>query len=105
MFPWNEKFRPLLTKVQVRTLSNLIEVSKIDLIDIMVLDIEGYEISAIKGLDSKYDPRIMVIETRKRDAFEINDLMLGKGYILFENLSKFSTASDPSWSEDHQDYL
>ena len=105
VFPWNEKFRPLLTKVQVRTLSNLIEVSKIDLIDIMVLDIEGYEISAIKGLNSKYDPRIMVIETRKRDAFEINDLMLGKGYVLFENLSKFTTASDPSWSKDHQDYL
>lgn len=105
VFPWNKKLRPLITKVQVRTLSNLIEVSKIDLIDIMILDIEGYEMSAIKGLDSKYDPRIMVIETRKRDAFEINELMLGKGYVLFENLSRFLTASNPQWSKNHQDYL
>ena len=105
VFPWNNKFRPLITKVHVRTLSSLIEVSKIDLIDIMILDIEGYEIPAIKGLDNKYAPRIMAIETRKRDAFEINDLMLGKGYILVENLSEFSIASNPQWSKDHQDYL
>ena len=94
-----------LTKVEVRTLSSLIEVSKIDFIDIMTLDIEGYEIPAIKGLNSEYDPRIMAIETRKRDAFEINDLMLGKGYVMLENLSKFSTALNPQWSKDHQDYL
>ena len=71
----------------------------------MILDIEGYEIPALKGLDKNYHPRIVAIETRKRDAFEINDLMLSKGYILYENLSRFSALSNPEWSKDHQDYL
>ena len=99
------KINSLTTKIQVKTLSILIEASKIDLIDIMILDIEGYEIPALKGLDRNYHPRIVAIETRKRDALEINDLMLSKGYILYENLSRFSVLSNPEWSKDHQDYL
>ena len=101
----NNKIKPLTTKIQVKTLSSLIEASKIDLIDIMILDIEGYEIPALKGLDRKHDPRIVAVETRKKDAFGINDIMLSKGYILYENLSRFSAESDHQWSKDHQDYL
>jgi len=101
----NRETKALTKKVKVTTLTKLIQASGIYCIDIMSLDIEGYEIPALKGLEDKYNPRIMAIETRKRDAFEINDLMLAKGYILVENLSRFSGANNPNWSKDHQDYL
>ena len=101
----NRQTKPLTTKVQITTLTKLIKATSISRIDIMSLDIEGYEIPALKGLEDQCNPRILAIETRKKDAFEINDLMLRKGYILAENLSMFSTASSPTWSKDHQDYL
>jgi FkbM family methyltransferase len=97
--------KALMAKVQVTTLTRLIEISGVNCIDIMSLDIEGYEIPALKGLEDKCNPRILAIETRKKDAFDINDLMLAKGYILVENLSRFTEANNPIWSKDHQDYL
>lgn len=94
-----------LMKVKASTLSCLIDASKVDQVDILVLDIEGHEIPALLGLKEKHCPRVVAIETWKKDAFEINDLMLSRGYILVENLSMFAPSTHPGWSQDHQDYL
>lgn len=78
----SKETKSLTTKVQLTTLTKLIKATGISCIDLMTLDIEGYEIPALKGLEDQYNPRLLAIETRKRDAFEINDLLLDKGYIL-----------------------
>jgi len=68
--------------VQMKTLTSIFNDLNIYQIDIISLDIEGYEVEALKGLDlSKYQPRIFVIEYKdevhKRD---LESLLFKHGY-------------------------
>lgn len=52
-------------KVPATTLSQLIEAAELPRIDLLSLDVEGYEIEALKGLDlQRHRPRFMCIEVR-----------------------------------------
>lgn len=94
-------------KVPARTITDILHSTHVDRVDIMTLDIEGYEAIAIKGI-SRIDPskpRILIVETRRRDAMEISEMLLSLDYILFANLSRFEASKDPDWTGDHQDFL
>jgi len=57
--------------VKTTTLTKLLDKYKISKIDFFSLDVEGYELSVLKGLDlDKYCPTYMLIEARYRDEIE-----------------------------------
>ena len=56
--------------VPARTLSSILEEHRIVKIDLFSLDVEGYEIEVLKGLDlTRFRPTFMVVETKQLDAF------------------------------------
>lgn len=72
--------------VPARTLTSVIEKYNPKKIDFLSLDVEGYEIEVLKGLDfSKYTPDYICVEARFEDEI-IN--YLSKYYSLVERLTK-----------------
>ena len=97
----------LKSMVECRTIADILIDASAPRIDIMIIDVEGYEVEAIKGLSKLGGlfPRIIVVETRKKNQFEACEILLAMNYILVSNLSLFSLQSNPQWSGDHQDFL
>lgn len=57
--------------VPVRTLTSILDECKIKEIDLFSLDVEGYELNVLKGLDfERYRPKYMCIEARFRKEIE-----------------------------------
>jgi hypothetical protein len=79
--------------VPERTLSFIFDQHGINHIDFLSLDIEGYEVQALKGLDlGRHRPHIMVIESDTPEhTRQINDLLVPAGYhvILEKNINIF----------------
>jgi hypothetical protein len=70
----------------MRTLTSIFDELKVSHIDFVSLDIEGYEVMALKGLDfSKHKPRVFVIEYKD----EVHKGQLEE--ILFKNDYHFLT--------------
>jgi FkbM family methyltransferase len=54
-----------------RTLGSIIEQYAIKHIDLLSLDVEGYELQALKGLDlDRHKPRFMLVEARYREEID-----------------------------------
>lgn len=80
-------------EVQARTLNSLVEDSGFTKIDFLSLDVEGYELEVLKGLDfDKYLPTFMLIECRNDSDKNAIEQYLGSKYTFVEQLS-------------HRDYL
>lgn len=79
-------------EVPARTLSSLLdEVAGLEKIDFFSLDVEGYELDVLKGLDfSRHRPVYILVEARFFD--EINDYLTSQAYTVVEQLT-------------HHDYL
>jgi len=73
-------------KVTVNTLDNVLHENTIDNIDILVLDVEGYEENVLKGFTiEKYKPSIFIIEIADQHPdFITNDIMMKKYQFLRE---------------------
>ena len=97
------KARPALTTVPARTLNEVLTSFGVTDIDLLSLDVEGFEFKVLTGL-TDFRPRIVIIETRSFDAFLMSELMLSKGYLLAANLSNFNVIDHPQWTSDHQDF-
>lgn len=77
--------------VPTMTLSHILEKHGIKKIDFLSLDVEGYELEALRGLDlTKYSPKYILVEARYKD--EIDIFMKKSGYAEIAKLS-------------HHDYL
>ena len=77
-------------------------------IDFFALDVEGYEIEVLKGIDfDRLHISWMLIEcnTDHYSYEELQDFMTSKGYIQVANISNFTKENTPSWPGTHQDYL
>lgn len=88
----NHKKRKQQNRVEVKTatLTSLLEKNNITKIDFFSLDVEGYEISVLNGLDFiKYRPKYILIETENRLNYQsvVRDYMIEKNYKFLERLS------------------
>lgn len=85
IFGWSDNDRRIETLfVKQKKLTTIIEQEIPDLshIDIMSLDIEGYELNCLRGLDlTKYPPKVIVLENANHDL-EIKQYLEQYGYRL-----------------------
>jgi FkbM family methyltransferase len=93
-----------LTTVKASTLDQIYQASRVSQPDLMILDVEGYELKVLQGMGTRLRPRVVIIETRKRDCQSIAELMLKRGYLMAANLSDFAHNTHQGWSGDHQDF-
>jgi FkbM family methyltransferase len=90
------------------TFSELSKKHNINKVDVFFLDVEGYEIEVLKGIDfEEVDIQFFVIEVNYNffSLSEIDSFMLKKGYENIKNLSNFNPTNCPSWPKNHQDFL
>jgi FkbM family methyltransferase len=72
-------------KTPSATLSSILEKHSISKIDFLSLDVEGYEISVLKGIDfNKHSPNYMLVEARYRKEI---DALLSSLYEPIEDLT------------------
>ena len=72
-------------EVPVRTLTSVLDEAGARAIDLLSLDVEGYELQVLAGLDlARYRPRYMLIEARFREEI---DERLARDYVVADELS------------------
>ena len=75
--------------VPARTLTSVLDEARVERIDFFSLDVEGYEVSVLKGLDlDKYRPEYILVETNFRD--EVDEHLCGR-YEVVAELSNHDT--------------
>ena len=76
--------------VNMRTLTTIFDENKVSSIDFISLDIEGYEVEALLGLDlNKYRPRLMVIEYKDEEhKNRLEAILSPQGYIHLSTLNE-----------------
>lgn len=84
---WREKYSEFFTGfekqlVSKRRLDSIFDDYGVKEIDILSLDIEGYEVEALKGIDfKKYKPAVMVIESdTQAHRKQLEDILITAGY-------------------------
>lgn len=84
-------FKPRIETSMVAAirLEEILTEHQISKVDLMVLDVEGFELQVLRGLET-VAPRLVIIETRSEDSQEIAELMLSRDYLLCGNVSGFS---------------
>lgn len=95
-----------LINVKSCTLKNIVEKHNIEEIDFMSLDVEGFEFEVLKGinLNSKWSPKIFLIEIYNKDIENIFNL-LKPYYDIVGNFSNYNKKDNPYWDGTHNDYL
>lgn len=90
------------------TLSNVLRAFSIKKVDFLSLDVEGYELNALKGLDfDEFDVKYILVEvnTRDYDLEDMDEFLEKHGYKNLGCLSNFSKETNEGWDGSHQDYL
>ena len=91
----------------VDTLEHILDsVPNVPSIDFLSLDVEGYEIQVLEGLNlKKYRPRYMLIEVYKKDFNRLVYFLDEHEYTLINNMSGYTFETNPLWDGKHNDYL
>lgn len=85
-----QKYHTDLVEVEVeaRTLTDLLDECSFRHVDFLSLDVEGYEIEVLRGLDlHKYKPAFLLIECRDSGSKNSLESFLGDSYTFVEKLS------------------
>ena len=92
--------------VDAHTLQDLIDKTEHDFIDFLSLDVEGYELDVLKGVDfTRQIIDYILIEVYSRDKDILFSFMEDKGYTTIGNISNFTKETHPNWDGTHNDYL
>lgn len=91
---WKKEFGQYFTgfqeqKVKKRRLDSLFSENQVKEIDFLSLDIEGYEVEALRGIDfKKYKPAVIVVESDSHEHRKgIEDMLCPAGYHAIGELS------------------
>ena len=93
--------------VPAKTLSEIISMANITQpIDFLSLDVEGYELNVLKGLDfTIHRPNVLLIEIYTHSFDAIQTFLIEKGYKFITNLTNYNPIDNPHWDGTHNDYL
>lgn len=92
--------------VPARTLNSILEELKLEGINLLSLDVEGYEYEVLKGFDiSKYHPKYVIIEVYDKIKADIFRYMTFNGYWVADNLTMYNHGEYPCWDGTCNDYL
>lgn len=96
-----------LTQVNAYTLDSLLETYAKDApIDLISLDVEGYELEVLKGLSlNKVRPRFLLIEVYACDFQKIVQYLEQFSYKIHSNFSNYNKVQCPGWDGTHNDFL
>ena len=98
--------RKNLELVPTLTLNYILEKHKIEKIDFFSLDVEGYELEVLKGINfKKFKPKYILIEIYNHLFEPITNFLKNENYILVQNVSNFNKNDYPNWDGSHNDYL
>jgi len=95
-------------KVKSKTLTEVLTSLNMLHVDLLSLDVEGYEIEVLNGINfDTINIEYMLIEVNTDDytLLELDNLLLSKGFENIGNISNFTPITLPSWPGNHQDYL
>jgi FkbM family methyltransferase len=96
-----------IAEAHAKTLSSILKEQGVKKVDFLSLDVEGYELEALKGIDfSEVEITHILVEVNLKDySLEEMDKYLGQfGYKNIACLSGF-TEGMKGWDGSHQDYL
>lgn len=94
-----------LNRVSARTLQSVIDESGYNYIDFLSLDVEGYELNVLKGIDfDKQNIKYMLIEVYEKDKTNIFEFLKEKNYDIVENVTNFAV-NGGYWDGTHDDYF
>lgn len=94
--------------VQATTLNKILSehINYNQVIDFLSLDVEGYELEVLKGLNlKKYRPIYLLIEIYNFDYDNIVNFLLQNNYKLVCNFSDYNKTDNKIWDGTHNDYL
>lgn len=95
-----------ITTIKTRTLTSLLKEYNIDKVDFMSIDVEGFEIDVLRGMDFNiWKPKYILVEINGNDRVDIESILSKYGYINLINLSDFGPHNNPLWDGTHNDYL
>jgi FkbM family methyltransferase len=98
--------RTYLDSVPCRTLTSILDEYKVEKIDLFSLDVEGYELEVLKGLDfNKYSPNYLLIEIYSYNFDELFIFLRERNYDLIISTTNFNYVDNPFWDGTHNDYL
>lgn len=66
-----QRLTPVELRVPARTLTSILDQHRVRRIDLLSLDVEGYELSVLRGLDfDRHAPRYLLVEARYREEID-----------------------------------
>ncbi|HEY9874749.1 MAG TPA: FkbM family methyltransferase [Candidatus Obscuribacterales bacterium] len=82
------KIKPYEVQVPARTLTSILDELNVKQIDLFSLDVEGYELNVLQGLDfDKYQPHYILIECLDQKAKQTIEAYLSNFYTCIAKLS------------------
>jgi len=89
--------------IDFKTIFNNHNITKVDYLS---LDVEGYELQALKGIDyNKVRPTYMLIEVHDHEKDDIFKFLTDVKYTCLGNISNYNVKDNPAWGRYHNDYL
>jgi FkbM family methyltransferase len=77
-------------EVPARTLSSVLDEARVAEVDLLSLDVEGYEPTVLRGLDfDRHGPRLLLVEARDEPARHAIEAVIPDQYRLLERVSPF----------------
>lgn len=98
--------RPANVEVPARTLQSILDEEGQSVIDFFSLDVEGYELDVLKGIDfTRTIFKYLLIEIYIKDLNEISMFLSEKGYQLIGCITNYNPVDNPGWDGTHNDFL
>jgi FkbM family methyltransferase len=95
-----------LIEVNAKTLDSILEENNITHIDLLSLDVEGYEYEVLNGIDfNKRTIKYLLIEIYLKDFDKIVNFLSKFGYHNHKCLTNYNKLDNPKWDGTHNDYI